>query len=213
MMIMCLFWDTQTEIFGQERSLVLFITVFGTSFCDCMTSIIFWVFVAWFPTQYMTALSAGESSSGIISAILIWIQQLNRADGDPRYSVGLYLFCIGLFIPISGIAFTILLYYLKKGYFHGAKDWISNNPSPTMSDIENHDPDTKETMQSPLSKMDSMAIKNKVDDNERVEVIELIENNTNYGSNEKDDEILSPQNEDIKLKNVSDGYLHWIIMI
>ena len=171
MMIMCLFWDTQTVIFGKERSVVLFLTVFGTSFCDCMTSIIFWVFVAWFPTQYITALSAGESSSGIISAILIWIQQLNRPDNDPRYSVGLYLFCIGLFIPISGIAFTILLYYLNKGYFHDAKDWISNNKSLTDSN-GNLDENNKE--------MDVM----KIDQNERVEVIELIENNTNYGSNQ-----------------------------
>ena len=158
MMIMCLFWDTQTMIFGKERSLVLFITVFGTSFCDCMTSIIFWVFVAWFPTQYMTALSAGESSSGIISAILIWIQQLNRPDGDPRYSVSVYLFCIGLFIPISGIAFTILLYYLNKGYFQGAKDWISDNKSPTDSDGD-HENDAEETMKSPLSEMDAMKTK------------------------------------------------------
>eukprot|EP01083_Nonionella_stella_P270732 916921_1 len=126
MIIMCLFWDTQTLIFGSKRSVILFITTFGASLCDCMTSIIFWVFVSWFPTQYMTALSAGESSSGIISAILIWIQQLNRSNDNPRYSVSIYIFCIAIFIPLSAISFFILLKFSNKGYFINAIDRIAS---------------------------------------------------------------------------------------
>ena len=144
-------------------------------------------------------------------SIAIWIQQLNRPANDPRYSVGIYLFCIGLFIPISGIAFTILLYYLNKGYFHDAKDWISNNKSLPDSH-GNLDENNKETLESPLSKMDAM----KIDQNERVEVIELIENNTNYGSNQNeiDDGVSSHKSDgDEILNNVTCGYWHWIIII
>lgn len=124
MVIMSFTWKTTVKLFGHEHSIFLLITAFGTSLADCMTSMTFWVFVSWFPPKYISILAAGESSSGIIASILIWIQQLGTHNA--RYSVELYLILLALILPISCIAVSLLLKY---------KTAINSNDATDSPDI------------------------------------------------------------------------------
>lgn len=130
MLGLSLCWNQQTVLFGQARSIALYVLTFCSALTDCLTSIIFWVFVSYAPTPYMAALSAGESSSGIISSILIWIQQSGRPRDSPRYSITAYLMIISCLIPISAVAFFVLVRSLRNGYLEETTDWISR-PSPS----------------------------------------------------------------------------------
>eukprot|EP01084_Bolivina_argentea_P053162 97605_1 len=104
MLIMVLFWDFQVYIFHQNCSLILYITVFITSICNTMTCIIFFIFVSYFDTKYISKFSSGISSAGFVCSVLLYIQQLNRQDNNLRFSVEIYLLCISLVLPISCIA-------------------------------------------------------------------------------------------------------------
>ena len=107
--LLALFWNKTV----MNRSVYLIVFTFGTSLSDCMTSMTYWVMVSWFPSKYISWLIAGESSSGIIASIVIWIQQ--SGTDNPRFSVGVYFLLISLVIPVSVISFYILLYKLNNG--------------------------------------------------------------------------------------------------
>ena len=183
MLAMSLFWDIQTQIFGDKRSLILYLTTFGTSLCDCMTSIIFWVFVSYFPTQYMAILSAGESSSGIICAILIYIQQLNRPEDKPRYSVEIYLLILAMLIPVSAMAYTLLIRFLKNGYFDNATDWISTKSivEESHNSSQPSQPSQFQSMSQSFSKLNQYNISQNNDTTETE--MEMIQSNISIYTN------------------------------
>ena len=113
MILVGLFWDKTAG----NHSVALLASAFGTSMCDCMTSVIFWVFVSWYPSKYISILAMGESSSGIVSSILIWIQQIDTNKNNPRFSVSTYFYLISLTFPLSLISMFCLVQMLKKDYF------------------------------------------------------------------------------------------------
>ena len=149
----------------KNHSIALFICTFGTSMCDCMTSLIFWVFASWYPTQYISILSMGESSSGVVASILIWIQQLNS--NEPRFSVSSYFFIIALIMPLSMVSLMLLSYLLTNGYFAMENDWISN------SIIDNSG-----------TRLDSSSTQNEIDNRTiRANSVPMKENNNNNSQN------------------------------
>ena len=125
MISMAFTWKHTISIFNAQHSIPLLLTSFGTSLSDCMTSMVFWVFVSWYPSKFISILSAGESSSGIIVSILIWIQQLGT--DTPRYSVETFLILLALILPSSAVAFTLLLKYKAQINAAGVESINPNN--------------------------------------------------------------------------------------
>jgi riboflavin transporter 2 len=63
-------WDRTVEMFGQQRSLMLYIGTFIAAGADCLSNIVFWPYVGQFPRSYITAMGTGESISSAVSAIV-----------------------------------------------------------------------------------------------------------------------------------------------
>ena len=113
MILVGLFWNKTVW----NHSVALLGSAFGTSVCDCMTSVIFWVFVSWYPSKYISVLAMGESSSGFVASILIWIQQIDRRKNNPRFSVSTYFYLISIAFPMSLLSMFCLVQMLKQNYF------------------------------------------------------------------------------------------------
>eukprot|EP01083_Nonionella_stella_P163267 536790_1 len=129
MLIMAATWNSTVTILGKPHSIYLYLATFGTAMSDCMTSMVFWVFVSWFPTQYIPILSAGESASGIVASFLIWAQQAGTH--NPRFSVEIYLILLASILPLSALAFYLLLRY-KSRIIHAHANTLR------MSDHDSH---------------------------------------------------------------------------
>ena len=133
MLLMAYHYEDTLPLFSQPRSIILFILTFAASTCDCMTSLIYWRWVSSYPSQYIAFLSAGEPSSGIVAAILIWTQQfgIDLDSETPRFSVRTYLLIIACILPVSFGAFKVLNVSLRRGYFETERDWIVSKDDNT----------------------------------------------------------------------------------
>ena len=141
MVLMAFCYSDTMLIFHQQHSVMLFIATFCASICDCMTSLIYWPWISSYPSQFISYLSAGEVSSGILASILIWSQQLNKdfVSDATRFSVKTYLLLIASLLPLSLVAFCILNKLLKNGYFETQEDWIAVKSDSDSQNLQNRD--------------------------------------------------------------------------
>ncbi|ETO19653.1 G protein-coupled receptor [Reticulomyxa filosa] len=93
-----------------------------------------------YPSQYISMLSSGENSSGLITSILIWIQQLGTS--SLRYSVGVYFILLSPIFISTLIGVSLLYRYLKQGYFADQMDWISISTAYNDSGFKGYENDS-----------------------------------------------------------------------
>jgi riboflavin transporter 2 len=59
------FWKNTIYVFGQERSIYLFLCVFGLAIVDCASSVTFLPFMARFDSKFLTTYLIGEGKKQI----------------------------------------------------------------------------------------------------------------------------------------------------
>jgi riboflavin transporter 2 len=121
--VLALFWQKTVFLFGSERSLWLFSCIFILSMLDCTSSLVFFDYMKRFRTQYLRAVFLGEALTSIIPTLLILAQGvageticiqnsnstiIEHSYTQPRFSVRIFMFCIGSIIIASLIAFVLL---------------------------------------------------------------------------------------------------------
>lgn len=108
MVLLGLTWRETAVVFGQKRSVALLTNAFFAAAVDCTTSILFWPFAGLFQHKYVIALSVGEGMTGVIAAILVWIQVSPGPNASPLFSASVYFFLLGVVMLISLTAFYCL---------------------------------------------------------------------------------------------------------
>lgn len=73
-LLMALFWDRTSMVFGQNHSTALLCLCFFLAFVDCTSSVVFLPFMALFKPEYMTAFFIGEGFSGLVPSIAALVQ-------------------------------------------------------------------------------------------------------------------------------------------
>ena len=116
-------WQKTVFVFGRERSVWLLSCVFILSMLDCTSSVVFFDYMNRFRAHYLTAVFLGETVTCLLPTILILAQgvggeticiqgsnstMLEPTYTQPRFSVRVFLFCIGGIIAASLIAFILL---------------------------------------------------------------------------------------------------------
>lgn len=80
-LLLALFWDSTSEIFGTEHSTALLALCFFLAFVDCTSSVVFLPFMALFRREYMTAFFIGEGFSGLVPSMAALVQGVG---GNPK---------------------------------------------------------------------------------------------------------------------------------
>jgi len=73
-LLMSLFWDRTSILFGHEHSTALLFLCFFLAFVDCTSSVVFLPFMALFKPEYMTAFFIGEGFSGLVPSLAALVQ-------------------------------------------------------------------------------------------------------------------------------------------
>jgi hypothetical protein len=107
MVLLGFLWDTTDYVAGREHSVPLLVLSFTAALADCTTSLLFWPFVGRFPSPYAAALSTGEGLSGLIAAILTWIQ--SAPEHGLLYSPRVFFFFLA-FLLLGSLAAFLALY-------------------------------------------------------------------------------------------------------
>lgn len=121
--VLAFFWHKTIVLFGRERSIWLLSCIFILSMLDCTSSLVFFDYMKRFRKEYLRAVFLGESLTSAIPTILILAQGVGgeticAKDGNgtmiepsytqPRFSVRIFMLCIGCIIIASLIAFILL---------------------------------------------------------------------------------------------------------
>lgn len=72
--MLSLFWDRGTYIFGEEHSTVFFVLTFFLAFVDCTSSLLYLPFIANFKEQYVVSYLVGSGLSGPIPGFIALAQ-------------------------------------------------------------------------------------------------------------------------------------------
>lgn len=102
MIFLALFWSWTYDMFGAERSVMLYIGSWIAASADCLSNLVFWPYVGQFPRSYITAMGTGESLSSAVSAAAAASQ---KAFG---YSPSVYFIVLGVVVVLSSVAFAVL---------------------------------------------------------------------------------------------------------
>ena len=76
--LLAIFWNKTSFIFGAKRSTALIVLVFFVSVVDCTTTVVFLPFMSIFPDIYMSALYTGESLSGLLPSLVALGQGIDK---------------------------------------------------------------------------------------------------------------------------------------
>lgn len=68
--VLIFYWDTQVDILGKPRSIVLFLCAFSLSIVDCLSSVTFLPFMARFDSRFLPFYLIGEGLSGFLVNML-----------------------------------------------------------------------------------------------------------------------------------------------
>ena len=79
-------WDSVAVIGGARPSRALYLFALTSAAADCTSSVVYWPFTGTFKPQYITALAAGEGTSGLVAALLTAIAVASGA-GPSAYFV------------------------------------------------------------------------------------------------------------------------------
>lgn len=129
--LLSIFWDRRSLVFGVEHSTALLILSFCLAIVDCTSSVVFLTFMATFRTEYMTALFVGETLSGMLPGFVGLAQGIgehhcvknttNKTHAVPQNAKEIFgpsaffLFLFGM-MCLCAIAFLVLNYmpFAKK---------------------------------------------------------------------------------------------------
>uniref|UniRef100_T1IJ13 Riboflavin transporter n=1 Tax=Strigamia maritima TaxID=126957 RepID=T1IJ13_STRMM len=139
-LLLSFFWNTQSYLTGQYRSVWLFVLVFLMALVDCTSSVLFLPFMATFKDKYLTSYLVGEGLSGLLPSILALIQGVgsypecrlvnttnsttNESKAfypEPRFSTGSFFILLFAMDVMSLLSFLFLNYlpFLKtEKVFH-----------------------------------------------------------------------------------------------
>lgn len=138
--VVALFWQKTVFLFGRERSVWLLSCIFVLSMLDCTSSLVFFDYMKRFRTHYLKAVFLGEALTSAIPTLLILAQGvageticiqhsnstiLEPSYTQPRFSVRIFMFCIGGIILASLLAF-ILLRWTNIVTLANAEDMVSH---------------------------------------------------------------------------------------
>lgn len=112
LVFLSILWEKTYHIFGEERSLMLYIGGFMAAGADCLSNIVFWPYVGQFPRSYITAMGTGESLSSAVSAVVAASQ---KAAG---FSPSWFFLIILMIVILSSTAFL----YLETKYAKNLAD-------------------------------------------------------------------------------------------
>ncbi|EAA06378.5 AGAP000181-PA [Anopheles gambiae str. PEST] len=121
-------YDQTVHVFGAERSVPLFITVFGLSLVGCTSSVLFMPYMGRFKGIYLITYLIGEGFSGFVPSIVALIQgvggngeciAVNGTDPNeppqytsytppPRFGTRPYFIVSSVILAISMVAFVLL---------------------------------------------------------------------------------------------------------
>jgi len=99
-------WDATWIFGGTEHSAPLIALTFLAAFADCTSSLVFWRFAGGFRPLFVSALAAGEGTSGVVSSALAWLQ--NASNEQPRFSPSVYFALLAGVMLCSLAAFHAL---------------------------------------------------------------------------------------------------------
>jgi len=134
-LLMALFWDRTSALFGQQHSTALLFLCFFLAFVDCTSSVVFLPFMALFKPEYMTAFFIGEGFSGLVPSLAALVQgvggnpscvlvnktHVNKTDNTstvipelepvyppPRFGVEEFFFFLMVLMSLSFLALALL---------------------------------------------------------------------------------------------------------
>lgn len=144
--VLALYWQNTIFLFGRDRSVWLLSSIFILSMLDCTSSLVFFDYMKHFRAQYLKAAFLGEALTAVIPTILILaqgvageticIQNINStilepSYTQPRFSVKIFMLCIGGIIVASLIAF-MLLQHTSVVKLAGAAETVSSLASISL---------------------------------------------------------------------------------
>ncbi|CAF3397861.1 unnamed protein product [Rotaria sp. Silwood1] len=121
--MLAFFWQRTAFVFGNQRSVWLLGGIFTLSTVDCTSSLIFFDYMKRFRASYLTAVFLGEGLTGLIPTLLVLAQGMGSEEvciqavngtglvpiyTQPRFSVRVFIFCIGGILTVSLLAFVLL---------------------------------------------------------------------------------------------------------
>lgn len=121
-------YDQTVHVFGADRSVPLFITVFGLSLVGCTSSVLFMPYMGRFKGIYLITYLIGEGFSGFVPSIVALIQgvggngecilvngtdpneppQYTNYTPPPRFGTRPYFIVSSVILAISMVAFVLL---------------------------------------------------------------------------------------------------------
>lgn len=122
LILLSVFWDETTFIFGTERSLALIILVFVVSICDCTSSVTFLPFMVILPGIYLSPLYVGESLSGLLSGLVALAQGTYKTNNitSPKqndilydgmnFSQEIFFLLLALIMFLSPLSYLLIKY-------------------------------------------------------------------------------------------------------
>ncbi|CAF1384336.1 unnamed protein product [Adineta ricciae] len=120
--VLAFFWQRTAFIFGSQRSIWLLGGVLTLSTVDCTSSLVYFDYMKRFRASYLTAVFLGEGLTGLIPTLLVLAQGLGSEEvcipivngtgftaqyTQPRFSVKIFMFCIGGIILSTSLNFSI----------------------------------------------------------------------------------------------------------
>jgi len=104
--LLSFFWSTQTELFGQMRSVALITLVFSSGVVACLSVVVFYPFVSLYKPEFTSALSTGMGSSGLIASLIAMVQQPTKQ--FQAFSVQWFFIICSIILTLSFISFILI---------------------------------------------------------------------------------------------------------
>ncbi|OQR97780.1 hypothetical protein ACHHYP_10014 [Achlya hypogyna] len=104
--LLSIFWDQTSVIFGHSHSTALLILVFFGGMVSSTTSVVYYPFVATFPPLFTSALSTGEGLSGVIAGVLGIVQDPGAS--HMNITIGGFFFYGAIVFFVALLAFVFL---------------------------------------------------------------------------------------------------------
>ncbi|VIO99348.1 Protein C20orf54 homolog, putative [Brugia malayi] len=137
--LMALFWSQTIFLFGQERSVVLMILLFGMALVNATSNVLFMPYMATFHDSYLTAYFVGMGLSALFPSIVSILQGSGnncvvvngtsiQTSGILQFGVKEFNFIMLSWMLLATVAFVCLI-FLKNAKIAGKKE-PSTDQSP-----------------------------------------------------------------------------------
>jgi riboflavin transporter 2 len=119
-----LFHEVTAFIFGAERSIAIFLSMFGFALVGCSSSVLFMPYMGRFREIYLVTYLFGEDVSGLLTSLVVMVQGVggdpecvpsNKTDGEfekyfppPNFGISAFFWFVTILMVCSAIAFALL---------------------------------------------------------------------------------------------------------